>query len=154
MSPVLAILSEKTDKILTGKETPFDLKQFISDVLRGIVIAIRNLTIELTILIALFLFSYIPILGWISPMLMLVVEFFFYGFSMIDYSNERMKLSVKESAKYINDNKGLAIANGGMFYLLLLIPVVGLMIAPSYGIVAATIATNMNRPSFIEKERK
>ncbi|HIN39859.1 MAG TPA: EI24 domain-containing protein, partial [Flavobacteriales bacterium] len=98
-----------------------------------------------------FLFSYIPILGWISPVLMLIVEFFFYGFSMIDYSNERMKLSVKESTKYIYSNKGLAIANGGMFYLLLLIPVVGLLIAPSYGVVAATIATNVKKPSYIEK---
>jgi len=152
MSPVLAILSEKTDKILTGNDTPFELKQFINDVLRGIVIAVRNLVIELTILIILFIFSYIPILGWISPILMLIVEFFFYGFSMIDYSNERKKLTVKESSKYIYNNKGLAIANGGIFYLLLLVPIVGLMIGPSYGVVAATIATNKCKYLPIEKK--
>ena len=118
------------------------MKRFVSDVLRGVVLAIRNLVIEFTILFSLFLFSFIPILGWIAPFLMLVVEFFFFGFSMIDYSNERKKMSVSESTRFIFANKGLATANGGVFYALLLVPVLGLMIGPTYGVVAATLATH------------
>ena len=73
---------------------------------------------------------------------MFTIEFFFFGFSMIDYTNERKKMSVKESSSYIYKHKGLAIANGGIFYLMLLVPVVGLLVAPSYGVVAAAIAVH------------
>ena len=142
MSPVLALLSEKVDGILTNREFPFDMKRFINDVLRGVILALRNLAIEFCILFGLFLLSFIPVLGWIAPILMLIVEFFFFGFSMIDYSNERRRMSVSESTKFIMNNKGLAIANGGVFYALLLIPVVGIMIGPTYGVVAATLATH------------
>lgn len=142
MSPVLALLSEKVDQIISKNEYPFILKQFINNVLRGIVIAVRNLAIEFCVLFALFLLSFIPILNFFTPFLMLGVEFFFFGFSMIDYSNERKNMSVKESSTYIYENKGLATSLGGVFYALLFIPVIGLMIGPSYGVVAATLATH------------
>lgn len=143
MSPVLAILSDKANEILSGEKSVFNLKQFITDVVRGITIAIRNLFTELIILFLLFIFfTAIPVIGWISPILMFTVEFFFYGFSMIDYTNERKKLSVKQSSSYIYKHKGVAIANGAMFYLMLMVPVVGLMVAPAYGVVAAAIAAH------------
>ena len=142
MSPVMAVLADKANEILTGEKSVFVIKQFISDVLRGIVIAVRNLFVEMAILFALFLFTAIPVIGWISPVLMFTVEFFFYGFSMIDYTNERKGMSVKESSSYIYKHKGLAIANGGMFYLMLIVPIVGLLVAPSYGVVAAAIAAH------------
>ena len=142
MSPVMAILADKANEILTGKKSVFKMKQFVSDVLRGITIATRNLFVELVILFALFLFAAIPVIGWISPVLMFTVEFFFYGFSMLDYTNEWNRMSVKESSSYIYRHKGLAIANGGMFYLMLIVPIVGLMVAPSYGVVAAAIAAH------------
>jgi len=145
MAPVMALLSEKVDEIITGNKYPFEFKQFAHDVLRGIVIAMRNLFIELVIILILFLFSGIPILGWISPLLILAVECYFYGFSMIDYSNERQKMTVKESTAFIYRHKGLALANGALFHLLLLVPVIGLLVAPSYGVVAAAISTNKVR---------
>jgi len=145
MSPVLALLSEKTEEILTGNKHPFELKQFVRDVLRGVIIATRNVFVEMIILIILFLFSFIPILGWISPALIFIVQSYYFGFSMIDYSNERKKLTVKESSAFIYRHKGLAIANGAGFYLLLLIPVIGLMAAPAYGVIAASIATEKTR---------
>lgn len=154
MSPVLALLSEKVDGILTKNEYPFEWEQFLNNVLRGVVIAVRNLAIEFTILLALFILSFIPILGWITPFLMLVVEFFFFGFSMIDYSNERKGMSVRESTSFIYGNKGLAIANGGMFYALLLVPIIGLMVGPSYGVVAATLATHDRGMAISETSNK
>ena len=145
MSPVLAILSEKTDEIITGNRCPFKLWQFLKDVFRGIIIAMRNLGIELFCIIVLFFFSYIPVVGLLSPVLIFITECYFYGFSMIDYSNERRKFTVTQSASLIWRHKGLAAANGAMFYLLWLVPLVGFMIAPSYGIVAATISVTRNK---------
>jgi len=145
MSPVLAILSEKTDAIISGNHYPFNLRQFVKDVMRGVFIALRNLGIELFLIVVLFFTSYIPVIGLLSPVLIFIVECYFYGFSMIDYSNERQKLTIRQSTAFIGRHKGVAIANGAMFYLLFLVPLFGLMVAPSYGVVAATIAEDKIR---------
>lgn len=145
MAPVLAILSEKTDEIISGERYPFKLVQFLKDVMRGITIALRNLGIELFLIIILLFVSFIPVIGFLSPVLIFIVECYFYGFSMIDYSNERQKLTVRQSTAFIGRHKGLAIANGAMFYLLWLVPLFGLMVAPSYGVVAAAIAADKIR---------
>ena len=153
MAPVMAYLSERVETIITGKKYAFNLQQFISDVIRGIALAIRNLLIEFVILFLLFILSNVPIIGWVTPILLLIVECYFFGFAMLDYSNERKRLTIKESTSLIYKHKGLAIGNGMAFYLLMLVPVIGLMIGPSYGVVAATIATNRNRPSSLENKR-
>jgi len=142
MSPILALLSEKTEKLITGKEFPFRFKQLVKDIIRGNLLVIRNITIELLATLLLFFIGYIPIIGYLAPIVLLMISFYFFGFSMIDYSSERHKLSIRESVKYVRANKGFAIANGCVFYLLLLIPVLGLLIAPAYSIIAATIGVD------------
>ncbi len=153
MSPVLALLSEKTEKILTGSDYPFKFMQLIKDIIRGNLIVIRNISIEILWTVLLFFIGYIPIIGYFAPIVLLMISFYFFGFSMIDYSSERHKLSIRESIKYVRKNKGFAIANGCIFYLLLLIPVLGLLVAPSYSIVAATIGVekikNQTTPAVI-----
>jgi len=139
MAPILAILSEKVDAIINGKTYPFNMKQFIKDVVRGIIIAMRNVGIELMLLIVLFFIGFIPLIGWFAPFLMLIVQFYFYGFSMFDYCNERRNLSVSASSRFIYDHKWAAVTNGACFYLLLLIPFIGLLVAPTYAVTAATI---------------
>jgi CysZ protein len=139
MSPILAVLSEKIEKTLTGKIYPFRFWQLIKDIVRGNLIVIRNILLEFLATIVLFFASYIPILGYMAPVVLMMISFYFFGFSMIDYSSERHKLSIKESVRYVRKNKGFAIANGMVFYLLLLIPFLGILIAPAYSIIAATI---------------
>ncbi|MEO0404703.1 MAG: EI24 domain-containing protein, partial [Bacteroidota bacterium] len=53
LSPVMAFVSEKTERVLTGKLTPFNWQQFFKDIMRGIMLALRNLMIELSIIISL-----------------------------------------------------------------------------------------------------
>jgi CysZ protein len=69
-----------------------------------------------------------------------LIECYYLGFSMLDYSCERNKLSTAESIAFIGRHKGLAIGNGIVFYLMHLIVVVGWLLAPSYAVVAATIS--------------
>lgn len=140
MSPVMALLSEKVERLATGKEYPFQMKQFVRDVWRGVRIALKNLIIELTIIVCLSLMTFIPILGWIAPLFIFVIQSYFYGYSMMDYTNERKKWTMRESSAYIYQNKWLAMTNGAVFYLILLIPFVGWVFAPCYGVIAATLA--------------
>lgn len=126
LSPLLAHLSEKTERILTGKVHPFNFSQFLKDVQRGIRIAIRNFMWEYFFFIIIFLVSY---LGWQNPKsapifyLTFAIGFFYYGFSFIDYVNERRKLSVDESIIFIRQRRGLAIAIGSVYSFLILVPV-------------------------------
>jgi len=69
-----------------------------------------------------------------------LVECYYYGFSMLDYSCERHNLSPSASIGFISQRRGLAIGNGLVFYLMHFVPFVGWVLAPSYALVAATIS--------------
>ncbi len=143
MSPFLSYLSEKTEQIISGKEYKFKFKQLITDTFRGIFMALRNLFIETLIIIPAFFLSFIPFVGLLATAFMFLISAYFYGFSFIDYINERQRLSVKESAKMVRNYKWIAIANGSIFALPLIIPLIGSQISifvSIFSVVAATIA--------------
>ncbi len=70
----------------------------------------------------------------------LSVECYYYGFSMLDYSCERNKLSMSESIDFVGKHRGLAIGNGLMFYLMHAVIIIGWIFAPAYAVVAATLS--------------
>jgi len=139
-SPVFAYLSEKTATIIEGKEFNFNSTQFIKDILRGAQIAVRNRLWQTVYMISILILSLIPIAGWLTPLLALLVECYYYGFSMLDYSFERKKLTPPQSIYFIADHKGLAIGNGLIFYLMQVIPIIGWILAPAYAVIAATLS--------------
>ncbi len=139
-SPVYAYLSEKTDSIIGNKEFEFDSKQFIKDIFRGIKISVRNSLWQSVYMISIIVLSLIPIVGWLTPLLALLVECYYYGFSMLDYSLERKKLTAADSIYFIGNHKGLAIGNGAVFYVMHILPVIGWVLAPAYAVVAATLS--------------
>ena len=157
MSPVYAFLSEKVEEILTGKKFPYSLNQFIDDIIRGILLALRNLFIELGVTILLFILGFIPVIGWLTPIAIFIVASYYYGFSFLDYSLERKRMNIHSSSEFVKNNGGLAIANGAIFSLTLAIPYIGVLFAGFISIisvVAATIAIHEmdeNRPLITNK---
>ncbi len=139
-SPLFAYLSEKTESIMEGREFPFSFKQLMKDIVRGIRLALRNMLWQTVYTISILILSFIPLIGWVTPLLALLVECYYLGFSMLDYSCERNKLSTAQSILFIGRHKGLAIGNGIIFYLMHIIPVLGWILAPSYAVIAATIS--------------
>ena len=139
-SPVFAYLSEKTESILEGKDFPFNFKQLITDIARGIRIALRNILWQTVYLISILILSFIPLFGWIAPLVALMVECYYFGFSMLDYSSERNQLTAPQSIDFIGRHKGLAIGNGLVFYMMHIVPFVGWLFAPSYAVIAATLS--------------
>jgi CysZ protein len=139
-SPLFAYLSEKTEAIIEGKDFPFSFSQLLKDMARGIRLALRNSLWQTVYTISILILSFIPLIGWITPVISMFVECYYYGFSMLDYSCERHKLSPSESIAFIGQRRGLAIGNGLVFYLMHFIPFVGWVLAPSYAVVAATIS--------------
>jgi CysZ protein len=139
-APVFAYLSEKTEAIIEGKDIPFNFKQLLKDIIRGIKLSARNSLWQTVYTLSILLLSLIPILGWLTPVLAVLIECYYYGFSMLDYSMERHKKSPAESIYYVASHKGLAIGNGLVFYLLHFLPVIGWVLAPAYAVVAATLS--------------
>jgi len=145
LSPLFAYLSERTDEILTGKKFPFNPDRFMRDIVRGILIALRNLLIETGWMILLFFTGLIPIIGWFSAVALFVISAYFYGFSFMDYTNERRKMKISESVRFMRKHKWLVVVNGMVFCFFLLIPLCGVLLsgfAAIVSVVAATLAVH------------
>lgn len=141
LSPILAYLSEKTEKIILETDVPFSWIQLIKDMWRGILLAIRNFLIEIGAMILLFILSFIPVVGLISTPLLFLISSYFYGFSFLDYTCERRQLNIKDSIHFVSRNKGLALSNGALFALALLIPVIGVSLSGFLAIISTVAAT-------------
>ncbi|NOU59475.1 EI24 domain-containing protein [Marinifilum caeruleilacunae] len=153
MSPVFSYLSERTEKIKTGNDYPFEFRQLMRDILRGVFIAVRNLCIELVLTVLMFILSFVPIIGWASAIILFFISAYFYGFSFMDYAIERKRLSIKESVQFMRENKGIVIANGFVFSLCLIVPFCGVSFssfAAIISVVAGTLAVN----EIWEKEKR
>lgn len=142
-APLLAYVSEKVQEILSGENTSFSLSRLINDSLRGMAIAFRNFLLEIAVTIAIIVAGFIvSIASPLIPVLIFLVESYFYGFSMIDYRNEYVGMSFRESNKFIWEHKGLALSNGIVFNFLLLIPVLGVLFAPTLALTAAILSVD------------
>lgn len=139
-SPVFAYLSEKTESIIENKEFPFSFQQLWIDIIRATKIALRNMLWQTVYVISILILSFIPLIGWASPVLSLFIECYYFGFSMLDYSSERNKMTAQQSIDFIGSHKGLAIGNGMVFYILHILPLIGWVLAPSYAVIAATLS--------------
>ncbi|RYG23804.1 MAG: hypothetical protein EOO01_43975, partial [Chitinophagaceae bacterium] len=147
-SPVFAYLSEKTEAIMEGKDFPFSFSQLLKDILRGVKLAVRNSLWQTVYAVTLLILSFLPVIGWITPVIALSIECYYYGFSMLDYSCERNKLSPAESIAFIGRHRGLAVGNGMVFYFMHFIPFVGWVLAPAYAVIAATISLYHQKENF------
>lgn len=126
LSPFLAYLSQKCEKIITGNTYAFSLPQLYRDIRRGVRIALRNIMWHYFFFAIIFLVSYF---GWEDPekspvfYLTYVLGFFYYGFSFMDYVNERLRWDLDESIRFVRKHRGLAISIGMIYSIMILVPV-------------------------------
>lgn len=141
-SPFMGILSEKVEAKLTGKPAPeVSVKEMIQDVVRGLRIALRNIIRELFYTLLLTIVGlFIPVVGQlITGVLIFLIQAYYAGFGNMDFTLERRRYSIKQSVNFVSSYRGIAVGNGTGFLLLLLVPVVGMVLAPGLGAVAATV---------------
>lgn len=148
MSPVMSILSSKTEEIITGKSSPFDFGQFLKDIVRGVALSVRNLFMELFFTGAIFFVNIIVgfifppaeiVLTPLSAIVSLAIGAFYSGFGTIDYALENRRYTFHQSIQFMRKNKGLAVGNGLMYSLLFRIPFIGVAIATVTSTVSGTI---------------
>jgi CysZ protein len=137
-SPVFAYLSEKTEAAIENKEHSFNWKDLRKDAARSILMALRNCLWQTAYLLGLAILSLFPLIGWITPIIALLMECYYYGFSMLDYSFARNNFTRQQSIQFIGRHKGLAIGNGVLFYLMH----AAIIFAPAYAIIAGTLSVH------------
>lgn len=138
--PFMSLLSERVENRLRGQSSvPFKMNAFLSDLLRGIRIAIRLIVRELFFTLMLFLLGLIPGLALVTTPLIFVVQAYYAGAGNIDFALER-HYRVRDSIRFVRQHRGLAIGNGTV-YLLLLLSVVGFLVALPLATIAATVET-------------
>ena len=124
ISPLLSIVSERTERILTQNKYNYNLKQLIKDVKRALNLIIRNLfwemTLGLVVIILSMLLNYFFSINeavrlTIEQALISLIAFYYYGFGFIDYIMERLKMNHFQSIKFVRKHRGLAIALGLVF---------------------------------------
>jgi CysZ protein len=136
LSPFLSHLSEVVEvKEFKRGKIDSSLREILSDLWRGIIINLRNLTFEFLLSIPL---SFVPFVG---TFLVFFVQSFYVGFSMMDYTLERKKMSVGATARFVRSHRGIAYGIGGVYNLIMLIPLVGWFFAPTYATIASTLVT-------------
>lgn len=135
-SPLFTYVSEKTEVLVDGKEHSFQWSEVRADAQRGIRLALRNAGWQTVYLIALLLLCFIPVIGWITPLIALVIECYYFGLSMLDYSLARIGYDRGQSLRFVQAHTGLAIGTGIVYFAMhILLP-----FAPVYAIISATLS--------------
>ena len=140
-SPILGYLSEVVEEKLYHRSAPeFSIKTLFRDLVRGVIITLRNLVLTIVYTFLLWLLVFIPVVGvFLSPLLIVLMQAFYDGFGLFDYTLERKAYSVKQSIHFGRAHRGTVIGTGLGFMLMLLIPVIGWFAAPAYGTIAGTL---------------
>ena len=140
-APFMSPVSEKIEAHLLGTESHTHRKtSFKEQLWRGIRINVRNLAMELLLTIPILLISFIPVIGFFSTILLFLVQAYYAGFGNMDYTLER-HFKYDESLAFVKKNRGIAIGNGIVFMLFLLIPIIGIIIVLPLSVTAASLKT-------------
>ena len=148
-APFMSPVSEKIEHHLTGiKPHNHRNTTFQEQLWRGIRINIRNLGKELLFTIPLLLLKFIPVVNIFSTALLFLLQAYYAGFGNMDYTLER-HYKYRESVKFVGRHKGIAIGNGIVFMLFLLIPVIGVILV----LPMSVTASSLNTVKLIEQEK-
>lgn len=146
-SPFMSFLSEKIERHERNqpKMGGFSTAQMLSDLVRGLRIAFRNIIRELFFTLLLFLMGlFIPVFSPFVALAIFLVQAYYAGFGNMDFTLER-HFRVRGSVQFVRQHWGLAIGNGTIF-LLLFLTGIGFLVALPLGAVAATTETLKRLP--------
>lgn len=143
LTPMLTPLSSWTEKAICGNTYPLVLKLYIEDIIRAWKIVGRTILLQMMWMAGIYTITFIYGLpDWVNQALYFAVATYFYGFYMMDYANERRRLSVRESVLFTRKHAVAAVVLGAMYAGLFRIPYAGVVISPIVSVVAGTITVH------------
>lgn len=140
LTPVLSMLSFRVENILTGNRYPFDKAQFIDDIYRGVNFSMRNMVLQMVTLVGWYAITMIiPPLQVLTTTIVYLVGSYYYGSAVMDFTNERRRMSLEQSVRFQWERKGFTLGVGLIFYGLFYISFIGIVFGPVLATVASTI---------------
>ena len=140
-APFMNPVSEKIETHITGHSNHSHRDtSFVQQLWRGVRINVRNLSMELLLTFPILLLGLIPIIGIFSTVLLFLVQAYYAGFGNMDYTLER-HFKYNQSIQFVRKHRGLAIGNGIVFMLFLLIPIIGVILVLPLSVTAASQKT-------------
>ncbi len=118
MSPIYTVISEKTDCVLSGRQFESSAAQTAKDIWRTVVLSMKNTVKQLFFTCLCLLLNFIPLVGnLLSLVLIFVINSYYFGYSFMDYTNERYRRNVKVSNNVVYHYKYLAFVIGAVYAL-------------------------------------
>lgn len=139
-APFMGLVSEKIEAHMIGENPDLGKSFNLALIWRGIRINTRNLMMELILSIPILMIGFIPVIGLITTPLLFLVQSYYAGFGNMDYTLER-HLTYRQSIQFVGNHKGIALGNGMVFMLLLLIPILGIILVLPLSVTAASSET-------------
>lgn len=140
-APVYAFVTEMVLCKLTHINHKFHTKHFTLTIWRAVRMGIRNFLLEILFSLCILIFTItITWLLPLAPILLFLVESFFFSASIADLRNSYARMEEKESNEFITHHAGLILGNGIVFNVLMLIPLLGILFAPILALIASIIS--------------
>jgi hypothetical protein len=130
----------RTLEIKMGKDIQITFKGFVAAEIRMFKVILFSYILESIMGLLVGVGLGIMDVEFLKVFFVLLIQTYFLGFVFIDNYNELLGMGIRKSEQFTRQFAGISIAIGLVAYLLLLIPVVGSLIAPFIGGVAATLA--------------
>lgn len=140
-APFNGLLAEKVEKIMTGEEVSNDsLWDFVKDTPRMLAREWQKLVYSLPKIIALFLLSFIPLIGQtVIPVVTFLFSAWMMAIQYCDYPFDNHKIPFGLMKNELAMKRNMTVTFGGLVSLCMLVPIVNLVVIP----VAACGATAM-----------
>jgi len=138
LSPVFVNISNALQSAIYGDNQKADIWSYCYCSFRGIKIAIRNFIYEILLTFVLVFISLI--IFWILPLipiLILFIESYFFGMTLMDYKFNQNDIGQKDGISITRNHSGLAITNGLVFNLIILVPIIGVIVGPVWAFIAS-----------------
>ncbi|PHN07551.1 EI24 domain-containing protein [Flavilitoribacter nigricans] len=137
-SPFMSQMSERIERRLSPhyEAASFSSARMVREIMRGLRIALRNISREIFFTVLLILIGLIPFFSPFVALAIFLVQSYYAGFGSMDYTLER-HYSVRESIDFGRRYRGLALGIGAVFILLLMTGI-GFLFALPLSTAAAT----------------
>jgi len=154
LAPFLGRLAEMTVRGIEGEKFRQRLG-FVDSIVRSAKVNTRSIALELLAGGVFFVVGLmVPIVGTlVSSVALLLIQNCFLGNGLLDFPLEYRGRSTAQSIAFCKQHRGVATGLGLGYFLTMLVPVVGWMLAPTLGTVAGTgLAMDLLSDSDDERE--
>jgi len=138
LAPFLSNISETITRAECGPQPDTSLTKWQTRK-RSIVINIRSAVIELVLTVPLALVGLLPFLSPVTAPLVLLIGSRYAGNGLMDFPLEYRGLSVRESIRWSRKHMATATGVGLGYQLMIIVPILGWMFAPTFATVAGTL---------------